>query len=288
MMNFGINVNKSSANKNAIKLITKWIKSLLLNDEVTIMVSEIECNQPDCVPLETLIVLIKENKLDPIESTKLRLQNKQKENNSQSILSPTNTRWIGKILKPVIEVIETDIKDCDIPLDEWSTISNISSISSTTITTATTISSLSSSTLKWINNIDNELKNNINNLPSNEKKEVLLHFEKSLKDLNEGIIKEENNDKKEMNKEIIKEVYKEPVKMVKMKSNTNSSPLLQTSYNIKSISNSTQQAYSLQSEIPSISQPKKKFITKIIDNNTLSEPNVRHDKGGIRPRGCPW
>jgi hypothetical protein len=285
-MNFGVKVNKSSANKNAIKLITKWITSLLLNDEVTIMVSEIECNQPDCVPLETLIVLIKEKKIDPIEATKLRLQNKQKDNKSQSIPATNNSRWIGKILKPVIEVIESDIKDCDIPLNEWSTITHISKT-----TTSTTI--LSSSTVKWINNIDNELKNNINNLSFNEKQEVFSHFEKLFKDLNEDIIKEKN-DEKERNEELItKEVLKEPVKMVQMKSNSNNTPLLQTSYkNLKPISNSNQQTqkieYSLQPEIPSANQPKKKIITKIIDNNSLSEPISRHDKGGIRPRGCPW
>lgn len=76
-----------------IKQITRWIQERLnsiphqfLGSDVQVMVSEIECNAPDCVPVETLAVLVGDK-----------------------------SKWVGKILKPLSEVILADIEELDFP-----------------------------------------------------------------------------------------------------------------------------------------------------------------------------
>ena len=67
-MNFGIKTNKSGAEKQSISLIKAWITSRLqilkisnsdrVEEIIQILVNEVQCSEPNCVPVETLIVII--------------------------------------------------------------------------------------------------------------------------------------------------------------------------------------------------------------------------------------
>jgi hypothetical protein len=59
------------------------------------MVTEIQCSEPDCVPIETLVAIF----LD--------------QNIGESVVVPR--RYSCKILKPVVEVVEADVETLDIP-----------------------------------------------------------------------------------------------------------------------------------------------------------------------------
>jgi len=59
---------------------------LSLNNSIQIMVNEVECRDEGCVPIEVLIILI-----------------------------GPNNRWIGKILKPMVDVTPEDIYDLKLP-----------------------------------------------------------------------------------------------------------------------------------------------------------------------------
>eukprot|EP01038_Epipyxis_sp_PR26KG_P008025 gene8025-10874_t len=103
---FGISVTKGGAAKNKTIVITHWIKSYMrqsLNYEdsfvenITIMINELQCFDPSCVPIETLVVLVDYS------------------NNN------INNKWVGKILKPILEVTIEDVNSIGIPLiwDIW-------------------------------------------------------------------------------------------------------------------------------------------------------------------------
>ena len=89
---FGIRQTKTSSEKNAVKLITGWLQKRLpensKDDSVQCMVTEVQCNQPDCVPIETLV-----------------------------IVTGAKGKWMSKILRPIIEVEESDVKQLDLPSD---------------------------------------------------------------------------------------------------------------------------------------------------------------------------
>ena len=59
---------------------------LSLSDSIQIMVNEVECRDEGCVPIEVLIILI-----------------------------GPNNRWIGKILKPMVDVTPEDIYALELP-----------------------------------------------------------------------------------------------------------------------------------------------------------------------------
>lgn len=71
----------------AISSITKTIVARLSVDFANVMVSELQCFDPNCVPIETLIVVLKSGK-------------ESKEG-----------RWVHKVLKPVVEVTGQDIEE---------------------------------------------------------------------------------------------------------------------------------------------------------------------------------
>ena len=64
---------------------------------INIMVSEINCTQPDCVPIETVIIIMSELK-------------------SENAMFSQPKRWIGKVLKPVTQVTQADITVLEFPL----------------------------------------------------------------------------------------------------------------------------------------------------------------------------
>lgn len=98
--------SSKSNNKNLINKITSWIKEELIICNVSesminnyqIMVAEIQCNDLNCVPIETLIIII------------------CLETNSNDKGNPM--RWTDKILKPLIEVERNDISNLIFP-SEW-------------------------------------------------------------------------------------------------------------------------------------------------------------------------
>ena len=87
MKPFAFRSSNTSEDKKAIKFINDNLQNRLI-DNVNITITEIECNQPNCAPIEVLIILITEKE-----------------------------KWAGKILKPLLEVTIYDILDLDIP--EW-------------------------------------------------------------------------------------------------------------------------------------------------------------------------
>ena len=83
--------------------VTLWLKEYIGNPDeskVQVVVKEVNCTDPDCVPIETVCVLVN---------------------------SDNNDRWIGKILKPLNEVIFDDMKSLNIP-NQWFTDNNIHNI----------------------------------------------------------------------------------------------------------------------------------------------------------------
>jgi hypothetical protein len=87
-MNFNI-VKQPPSTRSLVKKITKKIESLISKDtigEIQILVTEVQCFEPDCVPIETLIILLGEN-----------------------------SRWTTKILKPLTEVTDDDLNMLEIP-----------------------------------------------------------------------------------------------------------------------------------------------------------------------------
>ena len=66
MVSFGVPVSKSNSERNSITQIKSWLDSRLQDTIVKfgnyqIVVNELQCNEPDCVPIETLIVIIRLN-----------------------------------------------------------------------------------------------------------------------------------------------------------------------------------------------------------------------------------
>ena len=65
-MNFGIRMNKNTIEKQSISRIRTWITKLLqihttnviLEGNIQILVNEVQCSEPNCVPIETLIVIL--------------------------------------------------------------------------------------------------------------------------------------------------------------------------------------------------------------------------------------
>jgi len=93
---FGDSHSKKISEKQAINRISLWVKMSLGVDkmdelkrkDIHIMVTEIQCNIPDCAPIETLVIVI----------------------NSKG-------KWTDKILKPLLEVTEGDISNLQISLN---------------------------------------------------------------------------------------------------------------------------------------------------------------------------
>jgi hypothetical protein len=95
-MNFGSRGSTASKEKSAATLkITCWINARIENyasdvGSIHVMVTELECNDPDCVPLETLVALLGKD-----------------------------VRWTSKILKPLNEVTQRDVEILPFP-PSWS------------------------------------------------------------------------------------------------------------------------------------------------------------------------
>ena len=99
-MNFGSrNLIASKARSKTTSKISGWIQDRIGiyavdDDSIQVMVTEVECNDPQCVPLETLVALLGKD-----------------------------ARWTTKVLKPLNEVTQRDIGDLPLPLSwlSWET-----------------------------------------------------------------------------------------------------------------------------------------------------------------------
>jgi hypothetical protein len=86
------------ARKKAIGQVTRWVNERLhtadrdyISDKYQVMVTEIQCNDPGCVPIETLVVILLMKQAS--DTSKERAE-----------------RWADKILKPVAEVTVEDVQ----------------------------------------------------------------------------------------------------------------------------------------------------------------------------------
>lgn len=95
-INFGSQISFGSKQRTAdTRNVAAWIRLSIATHEiddsaVEIMVTELECNDPDCVPLETLIALLGKE-----------------------------ARWTYKILKPLAEVTQENVNNVPFP-PSWS------------------------------------------------------------------------------------------------------------------------------------------------------------------------
>ena len=101
MFNPSLNAtNKGSAHKKAVAEVTKWVTDAISTSDVfhgeqfQVMVTEILCNEPNCAPIETLVIVML---MDLGVDVPLNSKNSQK--------------WANKILKPVAEVSRSDVDD---------------------------------------------------------------------------------------------------------------------------------------------------------------------------------
>ena len=94
------NINKTN-NLEYIKCIEKWIvensKDVIYDN---IMIQEVQCLKPGCVPIETVIVLSIPNNNDKVNVH---------DNNNMHNRNKKNNNYIFKIFKPLKEVILDDI-----------------------------------------------------------------------------------------------------------------------------------------------------------------------------------
>ena len=89
---------QKKVDRKSVKNVTEWVKqhltllgSTLVADQ-QIMATEVECNQPDCVPIETLVILV-----------------------------GLKSKWMTKIMKPISDVTYEDVCAIEIPLD-WDSV----------------------------------------------------------------------------------------------------------------------------------------------------------------------
>ncbi len=91
-LNFGVKASKNSAEKQIIAKITGWVKAKVKealpggHAQPIVMVTELQCFDPDCVPIETLIVIL-----------------------------GNGAKWSDKILRPSAEVTKEDVELIEIP-----------------------------------------------------------------------------------------------------------------------------------------------------------------------------
>jgi hypothetical protein len=84
------------------------------------MVTEVNCNQVDCVPIETLVILLSTSYSETLSGSPAASMLVADQGGSAD--STKGSRWVGKILKPMKEVVEEDIYALDLQgvLLSWS------------------------------------------------------------------------------------------------------------------------------------------------------------------------
>ena len=109
LINFGVPTKTNSDVKKLVNKITIWINDRLVkligyDQTKQILVTEVSCSDQDCVPIECLIVIFDNDY--------------NKDDLSNNDLPYIGKKWVGKILKPLIEVDIEDVEQLDLPI-EW-------------------------------------------------------------------------------------------------------------------------------------------------------------------------
>ena len=266
--------------------VTSWLKEYIGNPDelkVQMVVKEVNCTDPECVPLETVCILVN---------------------------SDNNDRWIGKILKPLNEVMYDDMKTLNIPI-QWLT---------TTTTTTTTNDNNDNNDYynndPFVKDTINRLKDYLSNLNDQKEQENVMNIFENLF--------------KEVRTTATRTAILNPSTIIINDTTTNDSSSSSSSIDIKSYTNEIQMeeekveevevedelmdvvvidmeaappppkdttttatassgsSSSSSSSTSSSSYREDKFgrSRPQIRDTSSSMPTKRHDKG-IRPRGCP-
>ena len=230
-MNFGIRQKKTQDEKVFLERLTNLIKSNLPNgaedDNVQVIVTEVQCNAPDCVPIETLVILY-----------------------------GTNAKWSGKILRPVAEVREEDVKTLEIPFD-WETLVSAQSKFPSASETIEQISP-SVNSENWLADMTEYVLTNTNSMTFDKKLAVASYLESLAASIRNNV-KHENtpNELKPLNSNVL------PMQ-----------------------SNSTLHTIVSMKPRESYVEKKKLENNPMLGRNDFTAPPVRHNKG-VRQRGCP-
>jgi transcription termination factor NusB len=99
-----IKLSRSSTERKSIDKVSEMVEKLYheryhppRNYNIHVMVSEVNCTQPDCVPIETVVIIMSELK-------------------SEEAMFSIPKRCILKILKPITQVTQEDIIALEFPL----------------------------------------------------------------------------------------------------------------------------------------------------------------------------
>ncbi len=242
--------------------IGRWVQQLLqvrfpllaYQRDYQMMVTEVQCNDPSCVPVETLVAIILNE--DP------ELLN---------VISPS--KFSTKILKPILEVNEADLEEI-----EWPFILSDTTLQSFTIQLKKLISSslIDGASDQTKDRRKGYIANILNNVASDATLQLIKEEEQRERDKMEAEkrIKEEAERKRKIQE------ANENITVVKM---TNTSTISQTSSNYPTTASA--QTPSLSSS--SSTKPTSKVgpaLTVVKGGDEGSKP--RHEKGSRR-RGCP-
>jgi len=266
---FGVGVNKSTNERQVILKIKSWISeriSTLQNYDVErfqFIVNEMQCNEPGCVPIETLIAIV------DISYT-----------GSES--GPG--KWIGKVLKPIMDVQINDIQELDIPENwlDWNQgdsiqIFQISSQMKSVIEKTTSKASLSIISMELT-----KLLENVQTKIAESNKKITIYNEPQITRV-KMVPKPERVDAfqstiTEQSTAMETETTSTPIRM-EVKNQVISSPILSYSSETSTSQLSNNKKRSV--EVP-------KFTSSVLNmtNPGGLQPTARHNKE-VRQRGCP-
>lgn len=124
MFTLGLNKQK---NRDAVDRISRWIREVMMKryffvntEEIQLIVQEVLCNEPGCAPIETLVAIFLESKL------------------LNNFIQPL--RYSTKILKPIQEVIRSDVDSIQLPFKfQNATLEHLQLSLGEDITTATSL-----------------------------------------------------------------------------------------------------------------------------------------------------
>jgi hypothetical protein len=88
---FGVKIARNVMEKRVLKTVENWVRNHVMSlgvSDIQIMVTEVQCNDANCVPIETLIILV-----------------------------GSSGKWSEKILKPSAEVNQGDVAAISFPKD---------------------------------------------------------------------------------------------------------------------------------------------------------------------------
>jgi len=195
-------------------------------DSVQAIVTEVQCNAPDCVPIETLVILY-----------------------------GIRAKWSGKILCPVSEVKEEDLKTLDLPKD-WDLW--ISEQTSTHSSTGDKEQIPTSDTEDWFPDMTEFVLTKVSKMSADKKRAVANYLECLA-----STIRSDSTQVNAINQE--KQI------------NTNNSNITSSATVPTVVAMKPRESYV---------EKKKLEANPLLGRNEFTAPPVRHNKG-VRQRGCP-